>query len=165
MRGKFFIPTLLLTSSFIMCALLFPLSWAQRVPISVAAGLSPEASMPQDIDCATAEEVALPILARAIEAQAEGKPYAVRVAFGAVILNRVRSGGFGSSVSAVLSGAGIYPADGVEASDRSVRAAKEALAGTDPTFGALFILSDSDPALPQYEDRIRVKIDGLVFIR
>lgn len=148
-----------------MCALLFPLSAAHREEIYVAAGLSPDAPKAEEVECITAEEIALPILARAIETQAEGKPYAVRVAFGAVILNRVKSGGFGSSVSAVLSSAGIYPADAVAASARSTRAAKEALAGTDPTFGALFILPDTDPALSQYEDRITVKIDGLAFIR
>ena len=164
MRGRFFIPVLLLTSSFIMCALLFPLS-STTPAVRVAAGLSPDAPMPQEVDCITSEEIALPILARAIEDQTEGKPYALRVAFGAVILNRVKSGGFGSSVSAVLSSAGIYPADAVTVSARSTRAAKEALAGTDPTFGALFILSDSDPTLSQYESRITVKIDGVAFIR
>ena len=164
MRGRFFIPILLLTSSFIMCALLFPLS-STTPAVRVASGLSPDAPMPQEVDCITSEEIALPILARAIEAQTEGKPYALRVAFGAVILNRVKSGGFGSSVSAVLSSAGIYPVDDVTASARSIRAAKEALAGTDPTFGALFILSDSDPTLSQYESRITVKIDGVAFIR
>ncbi len=166
MRDKF-IPGLLLASSLVMCALLFPLSSAQTQdgPPFCAAGLSPDALLPQEVDCITSEEVALPILARAIEMQVEGRPFAVRVAFGAVILNRVRSGGFGSSVSAVLSSAGIYPADSVTPSERSTRAAKEALAGTDPTFGALFILSESDPDLPQYKDRVMARIDGLAFIR
>lgn len=165
MKGKFFIPTLLLTSSFVMCALLFPLSSVPQTKTQVADGLSPNAPVPQEVECITSEEVALPILARAIETQTEGKPYAVRVAFAAVILNRVNSGGFGSSVSAVLSSAGVYPTDSVKPSDRSTRAAKEALAGTDPTFGALFILSDTDPSLPQYEDRITVRIADIVFIR
>lgn len=166
MRDKF-IPCLLLASSLIMCALLFPLSAArsQTYPPFTAAGLSPDAVLPQEVDCITSEEVALPILARAIEMQVEGRPFAVRVAFGAVIVNRVRSGGFGSSVSAVLSSAGIYPADSVTPSERSTRAAKEALAGADPTFGAVFILPETDPKLSQYEDRIMVRIDGLAFIR
>ncbi len=166
MRGRFFIPTLLLTSSVIMCALLFPLSSApQDGKAFCAHGLSPDAALPQDVDCIASEEVALPILSQAIESQLEGQPFVVRVAFGAVILNRVRSGGFGSSVSAVLSAAGIYPTDSKKPSERSTRAAKEALAGTDPTFGALFILSGTDPALHQYEDRITVRIADLVFIR
>lgn len=162
-----FIPCLLLASSLVMCALLFPLSAArsETYPPFTATGLSPDAVLPQEIDCITSEEVALPILAKAIESQVEGRPFAVRVAFGAVILNRVRSGGFGSSVSSVLSSAGIYPTDATTPSDRSLRAAKEALSGTDPTFGALFILSESDPDLPQYEDKVTVRIDGLVFIR
>ena len=166
MRDKT-IPILLLTSAVVMCALLFPLSSepTQICPTFGAIGLSPEAELPQEVDCISSEEVALPILARAIEAQLEGQPYVIRVAFGAVILNRVQSGGFGSSVSAVLSSAGIYPANGTEASERSIRAAKEALAGTDPTLGALFILSEADPALPQYKDRISVRIADLVFIR
>ncbi|MBO5280125.1 MAG: cell wall hydrolase [Clostridia bacterium] len=165
MRDKF-IPCLLLASSLIMCALLFPLSAVRTdtAPFS-AEGLFPDAVLPQEVDCITSEEVALPILARAIETHVEGRPFAVRVAFGAVILNRVKSGGFGASVSAVLSSAGIYPADGVTPSDRSTRAAKEALAGADPTFGAVFILPETDPELSQYEDRITVRIDGLAFIR
>lgn len=161
--SAFFVPTLLFLSALLMCVLLPPLAVASDS--IVVSGLEPYAAPPEEVDCIASAELALPILARAVEQQTEGRPYALRVAFAAVIVNRVNSGSFGGSVSSVLSSAGIYPADSVTPSDRSFRAAKEALLGTDPTLGALYILSESDPALPEYESRILVRIADLVFIR
>lgn len=159
----FFVPTLLFLSALLMCAMLPPLAAASD-SIAVS-GLEPYAALPEEVDCAASTELALPILARAIEHQMEGQPYVLRVAFGAVIVNRAKSGGFGGSVSAVLSAAGMYPADGITPSERSLRAAKETLLGTDPTLGALYILSGSDPALLEYESRVLVQIADLVFIK
>lgn len=161
----FFVPTLLLLSAILMCSLLIPLMQVGADSRGGVSGLEPYAAIREEIDCAATTELALPILARAIESQTGGRPYALRVAFGAVIVNRINSGGFGGSVSAVLSSAGIYPADSVTPTERSLRAAKEALLGTDPTLGALYILSDTDPSLPDYESRILVRIADLVFIR
>ena len=159
----FFVPTLLFVSALLMCVVLPP--FAVSTDSAAISGLEPYATLPEDVDCIASTELALPILARAIEQQMEGRPYVLRVAFGAVIVNRARSGSFGGSISAVLSAAGIYPADNITPSERSLRAAKEALLGTDPTLGALYILSGSDPALPEYESKILVRIADLVFIR
>ncbi len=163
--SAFFIPTLLLISALLMCALLIPLMQISAESQAAVSGLEPYAEPQQDVSCIAAEEIALPILAKAIEAQTGKSPYALRVAFGAVIVNRVSSGGFGGSVSAVLSAAGLYPSDAVTPSDRSTRAAKEALRGTDPTLGALYMLPSSDPSVADFESRILVRIADHYFLK
>ncbi|MDI6895516.1 MAG: cell wall hydrolase [Bacillota bacterium] len=84
------------------------------------------------------------LLARLIEAEAGGEPYLGKVAVGAVVVNRARSGFFPSSIRGVIFDPGqfepvlngyiwdVYP------SEESLRAAQEALAGYDPTGGAVY---------------------------
>lgn len=83
------------------------------------------------------------LLARVIEGEAADEPYVGKVAVGAVILNRVQSGSFPSSLAGV-----IYQPHAFESvtngqytrpvSSESLRAAQQAISGWDPTGGALF---------------------------
>lgn len=87
------------------------------------------------------DEVSL--LARAIHAEAEGEPYIGKVAVGAVLINRVRHQDFPNSLSGVVyqslalesvSNGRMNGTSGAE----SQRAAKDAAAGWDPTYGCLY---------------------------
>ena len=96
---------------------------------------------PSDID----------LLARLITAEADAEPYEGKVAVGAVVLNRVYGQGFPKTIQEV-----IYQTNGYEyqfqpvqnglidfpASDESVKAAKEALSGVDPTGGAVYFFAN-----------------------
>lgn len=87
----------------------------------------------------------LDLLARLIHAEAQGEPYQAKVAVGAVVLNRI--GPFSDSIRNVIyqNIDGYYQFTPVEngwinkpAGADSIKAAKEALSGVDPTNGALF---------------------------
>ncbi|MBQ2241962.1 MAG: cell wall hydrolase [Clostridia bacterium] len=76
------------------------------------------------------------LLASAAEAVAGGESYTVMAAFSSVMLNRVRNENYPSSLAAVILDAGI-DISAVKVSPRSIRAARDALGGFDPTGGAL----------------------------
>lgn len=94
------------------------------------------------------------LLARLVEAEAEGEPYMGKLAVGAVVVNRVLSDKFPNTVKEV-----IYQIDEIGAyqfepvldgrlfsvivSSDSSKAADEALTGADPTGGALFFFNPS----------------------
>lgn len=83
------------------------------------------------------------VLARAIHAEARGEPYVGQVAVGAVIINRVESGKFPKTISGVIYQPGAFTAvmDGqinMAPNQTSVRAARDALNGWDPSNGALY---------------------------
>lgn len=85
----------------------------------------------------------LNLLAHAINGEARGEPYEGMVAVGAVILNRVRSSNFPSTVAGVIYQPGAFTAvsDGqinLEPSQSSYKAAQDALNGWDPSGGALY---------------------------
>lgn len=90
------------------------------------------------------------LLARAIHAEAEAEPYIGKVAVGAVLLNRVGNPDFPNTLSGV-----VYQGRALESvangrvntqpSDDSVRAARDALNGWDPTYGCLFFWNPSKP--------------------
>ncbi|MBQ9992327.1 MAG: spore cortex-lytic enzyme [Firmicutes bacterium] len=83
------------------------------------------------------------LLAKAIHAEAEGESYIGKVAVGAVLLNRVDSPSFPNSLSGV-----IYQSLALEsvangrfntaAGQESIRAARDAINGWDPTYGCLY---------------------------
>lgn len=83
------------------------------------------------------------LLARLIYAEAAGEPYRGKVAVGAVVMNRVRSGLFPNTVAGVVyepwqfSCVGNYMFNSTPDQD-SVSAAVDAMNGVDPTGGALF---------------------------
>ena len=83
------------------------------------------------------------LLARLISAEARGEPYQGQVAVGAVVLNRMEHPSFPNTMSGVIyqNGAFTCIADGQfnePVADSSVRAAREALNGADPSGGAIY---------------------------
>ena len=83
------------------------------------------------------------IIARAIYGEGRGEPYEGQVAIGAVILNRVASPDFPNTVSEVVYQRGAFDAvrDGqinLSPNETTYQAALDAVAGWDPTGGALY---------------------------
>lgn len=104
----------------------------------------------KEVQAYSAEE--LDLLARLIMAETESQPYEAKVAVGAVVMNRVKSGLFQPTISGVINEKinGYYQFTPVEngwikraANEECIRAAKEALSGTDNTNGSLFYYDDS----------------------
>ena len=85
---------------------------------------------------ARAEETDIRLLARAIENAAYGESYTVMVSLASVLLNRIESEEYPTSIGAVISDAGI-DVSAVTPSFQARRAAKDALLGFDPTAGAI----------------------------
>ena len=82
-------------------------------------------------------------LARLVHAEARGEPYVGKVAVAAVVLNRVRSAAFPNTISGVIYQAGAFDcvADGqinLTPDSDSLRAARDAMNGWDPTGGCLY---------------------------
>ncbi|MGI6678407.1 MAG: spore cortex-lytic enzyme [Dehalobacterium sp.] len=90
------------------------------------------------------------LLARAIHAEAEAEPYIGKVAVGAVLLNRVSNADFPNSLSGV-----VYQGRALESvangrvntqpNNDSVKAARDALNGWDPSYGCLYFWNPSKP--------------------
>ena len=83
------------------------------------------------------------MLAKLISAEARGEPYSGQVAVGAVVLNRVAHPSFPNTLSGVIyqNGAFSCMTDGQweeDIADSAVRAAQEALHGSDPSGGAIY---------------------------
>ena len=83
------------------------------------------------------------LLARVINGEARGEPYTGQVAVGAVILNRVRSSSFPNTIAGVVYQNGAFDCmtDGqinAPVSSSCIRAAQDALAGWDPSGGAVY---------------------------
>ncbi len=85
----------------------------------------------------------LDLLARLISAEARGEPYVGQVAVGAVVLNRVEHPSFPNTISGV-----IYQPDAFSClydgqfnepvAESAYRAAREAMNGSDPSYGAIY---------------------------
>jgi N-acetylmuramoyl-L-alanine amidase len=85
------------------------------------------------------------LLARVINGEARGEPFEGQVAVGAVILNRVKSSHFPKTLAGVIYQPGAFTAvtDGqitvpIDSKSTVVKAARDALAGWDPTEGCLY---------------------------
>ena len=83
------------------------------------------------------------VLAKMIHGEARGEPYIGKVAVGAVILNRVEDKRFPNTVYGVCFQPGAFDAvsDGqyyLEPNQSAIDAAKAAINGWDPTYGALY---------------------------
>ncbi len=90
-----------------------------------------------------AQNASVDLLARVISAEARGEPYAGQVAVGAVILNRVEHPSFPSTIAGVVYQPGAFTCmvDGQinqPVAPSAVRAAQEALNGSDPSGGAIY---------------------------
>ncbi len=83
------------------------------------------------------------LLAAAIHGEARGEPYEGQVAVGAVIMNRTRHPSFPNTISGVIYQPGAFDAvkDGqinLTPNETSIRAARDAMNGWDPTDGAIY---------------------------
>ena len=83
------------------------------------------------------------LLGRLVHGEARGEPYVGKVAVAAVVLNRVRSSAFPNTIAGVIYQAGAFDAvaDGqinLTPDEDSLRAARDALNGWDPTGGCLY---------------------------
>lgn len=92
------------------------------------------------------QEDELPLLARIIHAEAGGESLKGQVAVGAVLLNRIKSGSFPQSLKANIFRPGEFEsvANGYiwsNPSASSYKAARLALRGWDPTYGALYFFN------------------------
>ncbi len=114
----------------------------------------------------------LDLLARLIMAETEGQPYEAKVAVGSVVMNRVESGLFASSVSGVINQNinGYYQFTPVEngwinrsANEECIKAAKEALGGVDTTNGALFYYDDSTTNQWILSKAVSVKYGNMIY--
>lgn len=83
------------------------------------------------------------LLAMLISGEARGEPYVGKVAVGAVVMNRIRSPKFPHTIAGVIFQPGAFSAvdDGqmwVPPTSDCIKAAQDAIAGWDPTGGALY---------------------------
>ncbi len=83
------------------------------------------------------------LLSRAITGEARGEPYVGQVAVGAVILNRTKDSRFPHSIAGVVYQPGAFTAvdDGqinMKPTQDSIKAAKDAMNGWDPSGGAVY---------------------------
>lgn len=97
---------------------------------------------------ASAADSEVYLLARLVHGEARGEPYVGKVAVAAVVLNRVRSSSFPNTISGVIYQAGAFDcvADGqinLTPDSDSIRAARDAMNGWDPSGGCLYYYNPS----------------------
>lgn len=114
---------------------------------------------------AAAQEATVNLLARVISAEARGEPYAGQVAVGAVILNRVEHPSFPSTIAGVVYQPGAFTCmvDGQidqPVAESAVRAAQEALNGSDPSGGAIYYFNPSTATSSWIWSRPLIKVIG-----
>ncbi|MDF2908929.1 MAG: hypothetical protein K0R34_4250 [Herbinix sp.] len=116
----------------------------------------------------------LDLLARLIEAEAAGEIYEAKVAVGAVVINRVQSPEWPSTITSVINhvAGGYYQFTPVKngtinkpASSDSIRAAWAALYGSDPSIEALFYFDDSSTNQWLWSKTRTAYIDNMVFVK
>ncbi len=93
------------------------------------------------------------LLARVIAGEARGEPYLGKVAVGAVVMNRVKSPLFPKTIAGVVyemwAFTSVYDGQINVPPDReSYVAAQEAMAGRDPTYGALYFYNPARVTSP-----------------
>ena len=90
----------------------------------------------------------LDLLARLISAEARGEPYEGQVAVGAVVLNRTQHPSFPNSIAEVIYQPGAFSCldDGQfdePVAESAYRAARDAVNGWDPSYGAIYYFNPS----------------------
>lgn len=136
-----------------------------------ALGLSSPATAPEVSRGAATDRGEVALLAQVIEGEAADEPYLGKVAVGAVIFNRTKSASFPHTISGVIfqdfafesisNGQAFRPV-----TSESIEAAQAALAGYDPTGGALFFWNPYKPVSPWIWSRpIITQIGNHVFAR
>lgn len=94
----------------------------------------------------TADSLDLDLLSRVISAEAKGEPYEGQVAVGAVILNRIEHPSFPNTLAGVIYQGGAFESVSngeylKAATESCIRAAREAIAGSDPSGGAIYFFN------------------------
>lgn len=85
------------------------------------------------------------LLARVIWTEARGEPFIGKVAVGAVVMNRVEDDRYPDTVTAVIEAPGQFAVSrGTRPGPECYEAARAAMAGEDPTGGALYFWSRDD---------------------
>lgn len=107
----------------------------------------------------------LALLARVISAEARGEPYSGQVAVGAVILNRVEHPSFPNTIAGVVYQPGAFTCmvDGQidqPVASSALRAAQEALNGSDPSGGAIHYFNPSTATSAWIWSRPLIKVIG-----
>ena len=107
----------------------------------------------------------LALLARVISAEARGEPYSGQVAVGAVILNRVEHPSFPNTIAGVVYQPGAFTCmvDGQidqPVASSALRAAQEALNGSDPSGGAIYSFNPSTATSAWIWSRPLIKVIG-----
>lgn len=114
------------------------------------------------------------LLARLIEAEAQGEIYEAKVAVGGVVVNRVQSTDWPNTITKVINQVinGYYQFTPVKngmiqnpASDDSKKAAWAALYGSDPSNGAMFYFDDSTTNQWMLSKPRTANIDSMVFVK
>lgn len=95
------------------------------------------------------------LLARLIHAEARGEPLEGQIAVGAVVINRVKSDKFPNTITEVIYQKGQFSPIALGtmpkvSHESAVEAAERALAGEDPTGGALFFYNPKTTAAPEF---------------
>ena len=95
------------------------------------------------------------LLARLIHAEARGEPLEGQIAVGAVVINRVKSDKFPDTITEVIYQKGQFSPIALGTmpkvpQESAVEAAERALAGEDPTGGALFFYNPKTTAAPEF---------------
>lgn len=95
------------------------------------------------------------LLARLIHAEARGEPLEGQIAVGAVVINRVKSDKFPDTITEVIYQKGQFSPIALGTMPKvpqefAVEAAERALAGEDPTGGALFFYNPKTTAAPEF---------------
>lgn len=114
----------------------------------------------------------LDLLARLINAEAQGEPYKAKVAVGAVVVNRVQSSSWPNTIKDVIyqKVSGYYQFTPVlngwinnAATAECRQAAIDALNGVDPTNGAEFYFDDSTKNTWLWSKVVALRVDNMVF--
>jgi N-acetylmuramoyl-L-alanine amidase len=109
------------------------------------------------------------LLARLVRGEAEAEPYNGKVAVAAVCLNRVQSSRFPNTLAGVIYQPGAFEVVrsgriNLAPRDVDIRAARDAINGFDPTYGALFFWNPAKPVNPWiWTRRITLRIGRHVF--
>ncbi|HHT36892.1 MAG TPA: LysM peptidoglycan-binding domain-containing protein [Firmicutes bacterium] len=95
------------------------------------------------------------LLARLIHAEARGESLEGQIAVGAVVINRVKSDKFPNTITEVIYQKGQFSPISMGTmpkvpQDSAIEAAERALAGEDPTGGALFFYNPKTTAAPDF---------------
>lgn len=134
-----------------------PVASEINIAVTVANDITPVA----DPSLAVADEE-VKNLAKVIYAESRGECLEGKIAVGAVVMNRLNSGGYGRSITDVIKKPGQFASidwisDGMlNSNPECMQAAKLALSGQDPTCGMLYFNSDKNSIKHIRPDRVYI---------